>query len=145
MPRSRQLLRRWASEPGIASAHSSNIVARTPTPENTSSGLVSVAAPPITGPRSTPNSAAPSAPPIACPRRSGAVTPISHASAPAHVHAPPTPWTKRAASSTPILSAWPKATLVAAISDSPVTAVALAPMRPASQPAGSEATSVPAG
>ena len=44
-----------------------------------------------------------------------------------------------------MLSAWPKATLVAAIRASPVTAVAFAPMRPASQPAGSEATSVPAG
>ncbi len=79
------------------------------------------------------------------PRRSGAVTPISHASAPAHVHAPPTPWMKRAVSSTPIDSPWPNATLVAAISASPVMAVALAPTRPASQPAGSDASSVPAG
>ena len=70
-PSSRQLLARWASEPGMASAHRTISVATTPTPENTSSGLVSLAAPPITGPSSTPNSAAPSADPMAWPRRSG--------------------------------------------------------------------------
>ena len=66
---------------------------------------------PTTGPNSAPPIPAASAPPIALPRRSSGVSTISQTMLPAHVHAPPTPWMKRAASSSATLSRSPKARL----------------------------------
>ncbi len=107
----RQLACPWATSPGVARAHTASPTASTPTPENTNWGLVWVAAPPSTGPSSTPKMAAPSAVPINSPRRSAGAAAISHAKPPAHEHAPPMPCTKRMASSNTMSFAKPKATL----------------------------------
>ncbi len=54
---------------------------------------------PRTGPSRAPPTAAANAVPSAAPRRSVVAAAASHASPPAHVHAPATPWTNRAESS----------------------------------------------
>ena len=63
----------------------------------------------------------------------------------AHMQAPPTPWTKRAASSTTIVFAKPNTRLVVLSSARPSRSVGLTPQRAASQPAGRLPTNVPAG
>ena len=79
--------------------------------QNTSSKPARSAATPITGPSSAPAIAAPIAEPIICPRFSRGAAPASQAIAPAQDAAPPTPWTKRAMSSTRIEPANATATL----------------------------------
>ena len=66
------------------------------TPLNTTSGPTTVAAPPSTGPSSTPTMAAARAEPISSPRRSAGAADTSHVIPAAHMQAPPMPWTKRA-------------------------------------------------
>ena len=94
--------------------------ATTTTAENTGARPSRWASVPITGPNSAPPMAAASAPPIVLPRRSTGTASISQARLPAHVYAPPTPWTKRAASSRAMLSRNPNATLEHAIRSSPM-------------------------
>ena len=71
----------------------------------TTSVPMPAAAAPSTGPSSAPTIAAPIAEPIISPRRSRGEAPISQPSAPAHDAAEPSPWTKRATSSTTMLFA----------------------------------------
>ena len=129
---------------GVSAATAKRAAATTAISENTSCGLVLVAAPPSTGPSSTPTMAAPSAEPISSPRRSRGVRAISQASPPAHVHAPPRPCTNRAESSTTMSFATPNVTLEPRSRPRPSSIVRLAPARPASQPAGSAPSRVPA-
>ena len=78
---------------------------RSPTAVNTSSVPRLAAAAPSTGPSSAPTIAAAIAEPISSPRRSRGAAPTSQPSAPAHDAAEPSPWTKRATSSTTMLFA----------------------------------------
>ena len=130
---------------GIDQAQAARIRATTATELNTASGLRTLAAPPSTGPSSTPTMAALSAAPIICPRRSGGDTDTSHAIPAAHMHAPPTPWMKRAASSRTMWFANAKPTLARPSIKSPRRSVLLTPQRMASQPDGSAPANVPAG
>jgi hypothetical protein len=130
---------------GVRTAQSISPTPTTPTPQNTGSGPIAAAAAPSTGPNSEPTIAAPIAEPISSPRRWLGASPISQPSAPAHDIAPPTPWTKRAASSTTTLSANAKATLDADMTPRPSNAVGRTPARAASQPPGSAPANVPAG
>ncbi len=136
---------RSGGQPGSVQAQVASRAASSDTSANTTSGPTTVAAPPITGPNSTPTIAAPSAEPISSPRRSGGEIPTSQARPPAHIAAPPSPWTKRARSSTTALSAKPKARLETPSSISPPSSVGLTPTRIAIQPDGIEPSSVPAG
>ena len=104
-----------------------------------------MAAPPSTGPSSTPTIAALSAAPIISPRRSTGAAETSHAIPAAHMQAPPTPWMKRAVSSTTTLLANAKPRLASPSMASPSSSVGLTPQRAASQPDGSAPTNVPAG
>jgi hypothetical protein len=133
-----------AGAAGTAIAVTSRIAAATATPAKTGSGPISDAALPSTGPSRIPKTAAPMAPPISSPRRSFA-DPISQASPPAQEHAPPRPCTNRARSRATMSSASPKARLDPVRRARPVIIVRFAPILPASQPAGSDASSVPAG
>jgi hypothetical protein len=133
------------STPGIDQAQNASTIARTDTALNTASGLSSVAAPPSTGPSSTPTIAALSAAPIISPRRSTGDADTSHAMPAAHMHAPPMPWMKRAPSSSTMCPANANARLERPSIASPVISVGLTPQRIASQPAGSAPTNVPAG
>src|SRR4051794_4878134 len=130
---------------GVSSAQTSRPPATTPTLVNTSSVPIPAAAAPSTGPSSAPTIAAPIAEPITSPRRSRGAAPTSQPRAPAHEAAEPSPWTKRARSSTTMLSANANATEDAISRLSPTTTVARTPSRAASQPPGSEPSSVPAG
>ena len=85
----------------------------------------------------------PSAVPITCARRSRGAIPTSHVSPAAHAAAPATPCTNRADASAAKLVPNANATLAAASSRRPPTRVRRAPARDASQPAGSDASSVP--
>ena len=86
--------------PGVRQAQAASPAATTDTPVKTTSGPTTVAAPPRTGPKSTPTIAAASAEPISSPRRSAGAADRSQVMPAAHMKAPPMPWTKRAASST---------------------------------------------
>ena len=133
------------STPGIVHAQTASPPATTATALNTTSGLSTVAAPPSTGPSSTPTIAALRAAPISSPRRSTGAADISHAIPAAHMQAPPTPWMKRAVSSTTTLPANAKLMLASPSMASPSSSVGLTPQRAASQPDGSAPTNVPAG
>jgi len=100
---------------------------------------------PTTGPNSAPITAAPSAVPSNSPRRSSGAAVASHARPAAQVHAPPIPWTNRAASSTAVAELQPKTSVAALIRASPSSATARSPSRPMIIPLGSEPVSVPAG
>ena len=89
--------------------------------------------------------AAESAAPIISPRRSGGEADTSQAIPAAHMHAPPTPCTKRAASRRTMVWANAKARLEAPSSASPSSRAGLTPQRAAIQPAGTAAAKVPAG
>jgi hypothetical protein len=99
-PRARSIARTPAlgsgSTPGIVQAQTASPPATSATKLKTASGLRTVAAPPSTGPSSTPMIAALRAEPISSPRRSAGEANISHAIPADHMHAPPTPWMKRA-------------------------------------------------
>ena len=104
-----------------------------------------MAAHPTTGPKSAPTTAAPIAVPSSSPRFSSGALAESQAKPAAHVQAPPSPWTKRAASSTPAVCVQPKTSVAALMSPSPSSATRRSPIRATSTPAGSDPTSVPAG
>ena len=74
---------------------------------------------PTTGPNRAPPTAAPMAVPISSPRRSGGASVASQAIPPAQVHAPPTPCTNRAETSTTSIEAHPKTSVDTPISASP--------------------------
>src|ERR671916_306751 len=131
--------------PGICQAQAPRPTATRATPPNTISGPTRVAAPPSTGPNRTPTIAAASAAPIISPRRSGGDAETSQAIPAAHMNAPPTPCTKRAASSRTMLFANPKTRLVTPSIARPQISVGLTPQRAASQPPGSDPAKVPAG
>ncbi len=131
--------------PGIRKAQATSPAATTATPLNTTSGPTSVAAPPNTGPNRSPMIAAASADPISSPRRSGGEAETSQAIPAAHMNAPPTPCTKRAASSRTMWFANPNTRLVTPSIATPQISVGLTPHRAASQPPGSEPAKVPAG
>ena len=133
------------STPGVTHAHPASAAAPTATALNTISGPTTVAAPPSTGPSNTPMIAAASAEPISSPRRSGGAAETSQAMPAAHMQAPPTPWMKRAASSSTMWFANANTRLVTPSSPSPSSSVGLTPQRAASQPLGTAAAKVPAG
>ena len=133
------------STPGIDHAQAASPTASTETALKTASGLSRVAAPPSTGPSSTPTIAALSAAPISSPRRSTGAADTSHAMPAAHMHAPPIPWMKRAPSSSTMCPANANARLDSPSIASPAIRVGFTPQRIASQPAGSAPTNVPAG
>jgi hypothetical protein len=130
---------------GVSTAHTSRPPAATPTALKTTSVPRLAAAAPSTGPSSAPTIAAAIAEPISSPRRSRGAAPTSQPSAPAHEAAEPSPWTKRAPSRTRMLSANAKVTDDAISRASPRMTVARTPSRAATQPPGSEPSSVPAG
>ena len=100
---------------------------------------------PTTGPNSAPTTAAPSAVPSNSPRRDSGAAVASQESAAVQVQAPPIPWTKRAASSSPADALQPKASVDTPISARPSTATPRSPNRATSAPLGNEPISVPAG
>ncbi len=100
---------------------------------------------PTTGPNSAPPTAAPIAMPSSSPRRSAGATVVSQARPAAQVHAPPRPWTKRAASRTPAADDQPKSRVDVLINASPSSVTRLAPRRDVSSPPGSAPTRVPSG
>ena len=114
------------------------------TAPKTASVPTSAARAPRAGPIRAPATAVPSAVPITEPRRSGGAVVISQVSAPDQISAPATPWQKRAASSSAISLPKPKATLESPSSARPASTVRRGPARLASNPAGSEASRVPA-
>src|SRR3954447_13206894 len=130
---------------GVSSAQTSRPPATAPTPVNTTSVPRVAEAAPSTGPSSAPTIAAPIAEPITSPRRSRGAAPTSQPSAPAHEAAEPSPWTKRATSSTTMLLANANAIEEAISRLSPTTTVARTPSLAATQPPGSEPSRVPAG
>ena len=100
---------------------------------------------PASGPSSAPAIAAPMAVPSSSPRRSAGAAVASQARPAAHVQAPPTPWTNRAASSTTSLEAKPNTSADTLISASPRNTTSRHPSREARTPPGSAPTSVPSG
>jgi len=86
-----------------------------------------------------------SAAPISSPRRSGGDADTSHAIPADHMHAPPTPWMKRAVSSSTTVWANANPRLDSPSMESPSSSVGFTPQRVASQPEGSAPTNVPAG
>ena len=84
---------------GVASAQPISTQPKTATPQKTGAMPIASARVPIAGPASVPAIAAAIAVPIISPRRSRGAADATQAIAPAHEHAPPTPWTKRARSS----------------------------------------------
>src|ERR1700683_1129092 len=100
---------------------------------------------PTTGPNRAPPTAAPSARPIISPRRSTGATVASQVRPAAQVHAPPRPWTNRAASSVAAADDQPKSRVEMLIRVRPAAATRLAPKREVIRPPGSAPTRVPAG
>ena len=100
---------------------------------------------PITGPNSAPPTAAPIAMPSISPRRSGTPTPASQARPAAQVQALPRPWANRAASRTASADAQPKTSVDTLIMARPSSVVRLAPRREVSSPPGSAPIRVPSG
>jgi hypothetical protein len=133
------------STPGIDHAQAASTAATTATALKTASGLSTVAAPPRTGPRSTPTMAALSAAPISSPRLSGGAAEMSQAMPAAHMQEPPMPWMKRAVSSRTIVWAKANPRLASPSSASPSSSVGFTPQRVASQPDGSAPMKAPAG
>ena len=129
---------------GVASTHAASTAAITPTAQKTTSGPVTVAIPPITGPSRIPKIAAASAAPIISPRRSSGAAASSQASPPVQAQAPPTPSAKRARSRTTISVAKAKTTLEVPRRKSPTSIVERNPIRAARKPDGSAAIRVPA-
>ena len=129
---------------GRRAAIAASSTAMPSTAPNTISVPTSAATAPRIGPTRAPATAVPSAVPITEPRRSGGAVVISQVSAPDQISAPDTPWTKRAASSRAISRARPKTRLDAPSSSSPPITVRRGPNRVATNPAGNEASSVPA-
>jgi hypothetical protein len=113
--------------------------------QKTSSKPTRSAVTPITGPSSAPAIAAPIAEPISWPRFSFGAAAASQAIAPAQDAAPPTPWTKRATSSTTMLLANANTTLASTISARPAKTVGRTPTRAAMKPPGRPPTKVPIG
>ena len=100
---------------------------------------------PMTGPRRAPPTAAAKAVPSAAPRRSALAAAASQASPPAQVHAPATPWTNRAVSSSARECAYPKTRLATLMAASPIITAGRTPRRLASTPPGTAPSSVPMG
>ena len=98
--------------------------ASTAASENTGAVPIPSASAPRAGPSSAPTIAAPIAVPMSSPRRAAGDRATSHASAPAHEQAPPTPCMNRATSRTRIESATPKTKLEIPRSASPSSTVA---------------------
>jgi hypothetical protein len=113
--------------------------------ENAGPVPTALATAPTTGPNSAPITAAPSPVPSSSPRRSSGAAVTSQASPAAQVHAPPMPWTNRAASSTAAAELHPKISVDTLIRARPSTATARSPSRAMAAPLGSEPISVPAG
>jgi hypothetical protein len=105
---------------GSTATATASAPATTTTAENTGPRPTACANVPSTGPNNAPPIAAASAPPIVLPRRSAGTSPISQVRLPAHVHAPPKPWTKRAASSSRTWSRNANARLDADIRSRPI-------------------------
>jgi hypothetical protein len=122
-----------SSTPSTAAAENAGPVPRAP------------AAAPTTGPHSAPAIAAASAIPSSSPRRESGAFSASQASPAAHVHAPASPWSSRAASISAITDVHPNASVATLIRASPITATRRAPNRATSSPPGSDPISVPAG
>ena len=100
---------------------------------------------PTSGPNSAPTTAAPSATPSISPRRSAGAARDSQARAAAQVHAPATPCTKRAVSSTTGADDHPKISVATLISTRPSRTTGRSPRRAASTPPGRAPTRVPMG
>ena len=103
------------------------------------------AAAPMTGPTRAPATEIPRAVPSALPRRSCGVPAASHASPPAQVQAPPTPWANRAASSTTAELPNPNTSVAPLMRKSPSTTALRTPRRLARTPPGRAPTRVPVG
>ena len=103
-----------------------------------------VATAPSAGPSSDPKTAAPITVPISVPRRLGGPAATTHASAPAHENALPTPWANRAAPSAVTSLARPKPRLAAAVRATPTRTAGRGPKREAASPPGTDAASTPA-
>ena len=116
---------------GIVSAHSASASPASAAPQNTGVTPSTSASAPTTGPSSAPPTAAAIVVPSISPRRSRGAAVATQAMAPAHDAAPPTPWAKRAMSSTRIESPKAKATLETLIRPSPSSTVARTPARAA--------------
>src|SRR6266542_38903 len=148
-PRARKSIRSDCGRSGAAAGVIHAAVARTSDRPATvpNAGPVPVydAIAPSTGPKSAPTIAAPNADPISCPRRPGGDAATSQASAPVQENALETPCRNRARLSVQTESARPKATVVTASSDRPISTVGLTPSRAAAMPPGIAATSAPAG
>src|ERR1044072_5007156 len=114
------------------------------TAPNTAPVPTSAAAAPRIGPTGAPATAVPRAVPITEPRFSGGAVGISQVNAPDQINAPATPWAKRAESSRAISSARPNTRLEMPSNSSPPITVRGGPAQVATNPAGSEASSVPA-
>jgi hypothetical protein len=130
---------------GIAYAAAIRAAPATEAAENAGPVPTVFATAPTIGPKRAPITAAPSAVPSSSPRRSCGAAVASQASPAAHVHAPATPWRKRAASSTMGVELQPNTSVAALISARPSSATVRSPSRAMSTPLGSEPTRVPAG
>ena len=104
---------------GTAKASTIRIVPATAAPANAGPVPTWFATIPTTGPNSAPTTAAPSAVPSSSPRRSSGDAVASQARPAAQVQAPPSPWTKRAPSSTTGFVAQPNTRVDALIRASP--------------------------
>ena len=93
---------------GVVTAQPTSASEPTPTAPNVQPVPATDAIPPSTGPTSAPSTAAPNAWPISVPRLPGGDAETSQASAPVHVNALASPWTKRAVSSCHAASETPK-------------------------------------
>ena len=113
--------------PGVTHAQANSPSEAIATAQKIGSGPATVAAPPSTGPSSTPTIAADIAEPISWPRLAPGEARTSHASAPAQVNELPRPCRKRAPSSNSTLPAKANATLATVIVESPSNTARLAP------------------
>src|SRR5262245_51291295 len=127
----------------MADAHQQRTAPTTATPLNSTSGLSTTATPPRAGPRTTPVMAEAIAEPISLPRPPEDST-ISQLNTPVQLNAPPTPCTKRAASSRAMCWPNPKASPEMLIRMRPVIVVCLGPYLAANHPPGNDPGSVPA-
>src|SRR6202035_5004028 len=119
----------WGRGEGTVNATTIRNTSATEAAENAAPVPTTLATAPTTGPNRAPTTAAPSAVPSSSPRRdSGAAVP-SQDSAAVHVQAPPTPWTNRAASSSPGDALQPKASVDTPMRASPSTATVRSPNR----------------
>src|SRR5580692_4063909 len=135
----------WGRGEGTVNATTISSTSATEAAENAAPVPTALATAPTTGPNRAPTTAAPSAAPSNSPRRASGAVVASQDSAAVHVQAPPSPWTRRAASSSPADGLQPKARVDPPISASPSTATVRSPNRATSAPLGSDPSSVPAG